>query len=335
MLACRDLASPSNSAPWLSVVLPTYDGAAYVGAALASVAAQADEGVEVICVDDGSSDDTVRIVRTFSQALDLRVVEGPRKGNWVAGTNQGLRLARGEYVSLLHQDDLWMQGRLRHLRGELAGAPSAALFVHPSLFIDEGGRTLGSWGCPLSARDGLVSQEVFFERLLVQNFLAVPAPLFRREAALQVGGLDESLWYTADWDLWLKLAALAAPVFCPRPLAAFRVHGASQTAARAGETQGFRGQMCTVLDRHLSRLAPGRARAVEAAARFSVEVNASLAAASKDGPIPWHLALRFLALGPGGWRRYLRDARLGERVSARVRARARSARAVPRRQAVQ
>jgi len=44
------------------------------------------------------------------------------------------------------------------------------------------------------------------QRLIVQNFLAVPAPLFRRELALQAGGMDESLWYAADWDLWLNLS---------------------------------------------------------------------------------------------------------------------------------
>ena len=52
------------------------------------------------------------------------------------------------------------------------------------------------------------SQRVVVERLLVQNFISMPAPLFSREAAIRVGGLDEDLWYTADWDFWLKLAAV-------------------------------------------------------------------------------------------------------------------------------
>jgi GT2 family glycosyltransferase len=330
MLTCRslNLSAIRTSGPWLSVVMPTYNGTAYVAAALESVRLENDPGIEVIVVDDGSTDDTVRIVRSFAGDLDLRVAEGARRGNWVAATNAGLALSRGDYVSLLHQDDLWLEGRLRHLRRMLAGTPGAALIVHPSVFIDGSGARIGTWGCPLPPVEGEVPASLFLERLLVQNFLAIAAPIFRREAVQKLGGLDETLWYTADWDLWLKLAAQGPPLFCPRPLAAFRVHDASQTASRAGESDGLRSQMLSVLERHL----PQRAGEVEAAARFSVELNTALGSASAGGSLPWHLAGRFLALGPRGWRRYLRDSRIGERLGARLRARARGARAAAARQ---
>ena len=65
--------------------------------------------------------------------------------------------------------------------------------------------------------------------------------MFLRESAVAAGGLDETLWYTADWDLWLKLAAAGPTVYLPRPLAAFRVHPESQTATRSRSADDFGG----------------------------------------------------------------------------------------------
>jgi GT2 family glycosyltransferase len=263
------------------------------------------------------------VVTRFRESLRLRIAEGPRRGNWVAATNVGLRLARGEYVSILHQDDLWLEGRLHALRALIEHKPQAALILHSSVFIDDAGRRLGAWRCPLPRTAGPLPRALVVERLFVQNFVAVPAALFRRELALEVGGLDESLWYTADWDLWLTLAERGPVLFCPRLLAAFRVHAASQTASRARESPEMHRQSMAVLERHFRRGGEPVRPGLEAAARFSAALNAALARASAGGPLPWDLVPRFLALGPGGWNRYLRDSRIVERLGARLKARMR------------
>ncbi len=306
------------SAPWLSVVMPTYNGGAFLAAALESVCAQQAGGdFEVVAVDDGSEDGTVALLEAYSSRLPLRIVRRARIGNWVASTNHGLSIARGEYACLLHQDDLWMDGRLRALRAALDGAPEAALVVHPSWFIDVRGARLGRWRCPLPP--GRVDRALVLERLIVQNFLAVPAPLFRREKALEAGGMDESLWYTADWDLWLKLSTGGAVVHHPEPLAAFRIHPASQTARRSEGGEDLRRQLETVLRRHLPAAA-GADRRLASVAEFSVELNLALAGGLHRRRAPWgKLGAGFLALGPSGWRRYLRDSRIAERVGARLR----------------
>jgi GT2 family glycosyltransferase len=163
------------------------------------------------------------------------------------------------------------------------------------------------------------------ERLLVQNFVGIPGAVFRRDLALAVGGLDESLWYTADWDLWLKLARAGTTVYVPRPLAAFRVHPESQTSARSRRLEDFRRQYEVVTERHLESwpaAAPATRAAVARVARASLEVNVCLAAAYHRQAVPWRRLARALApLGLSDWRRLLRDSRLWERVSARVRAR--------------
>jgi glycosyltransferase involved in cell wall biosynthesis len=314
--------TPSVADPWLSVVMPTYNGAAYLTAALESVAAQADPGIEVIAVDDGSTDDTPDILRRYSERLPLRLVDEGRVGSWVMGANRGLGLARGAFVSFLHQDDMWMPGRLTALRREIDRTPSATLVVHDSWFVDAQGRRLGRLRCPLPPAEDL-DPDLVVERLLVQNFVAIPSAAFNREIALEAGGMDESLWYTADWDLWLMLAARGVVRYLARPLSAYRVHGLAQTVIRSADSPAFLEQHETVLNRHLDswRSKATERRMVESAARFSVEANVAFAAmANRQRPELLPLAGRFLRLGPGGWRRYVRDSRILERAGARVRA---------------
>lgn len=305
------------SQPWLSVIMPTYNGAGYLDRALASILHQGDVGVEVIAVDDGSTDQTLTILNHYRHRLHLRIENPGRTGNWVANTNRGLKMARARHLCFLHQDDFWLPDRLRLLRPLLdPGTP--ALVLHPSRFVDARGRFLGLWRCPLSA--GLHAPGRVIERLLVQNFIAIPAPIFPRQAALDVGGLDESLWYTADWDFWLKLAARGRTHYHPRPLAAFRIHGESQTMQGTARAEEMRQQLYLVLDRHLST-AIGRGE-IGSAARFSIDVNHALAAAASGRRPDWlGLVRRFFTLGPGGWQRFLRDSRIVERVQARVRVR--------------
>lgn len=311
--------------PWLSVIVPTYDGEAFIADALESVRAEAAEGVEVIVVDDGSRDRTLEIVRGFEGTLNLRVVPHAPARNWVATSNVGLRAAAGRYACFLHQDDRWLPGRARELQRALARHPLAHLMFHPAVFLDPDGRRAGRWGCPLRA--GPVTGDELMTHLLVQNFIAVSSPIFDRRRALQTGGLDESLWYTADWDLWLRLGADGA-VYVDRPLAGFRLHAGSQTIARARTDSEFLAQMTTVLERHLAAwggAGPSRAR-VARLARFSAKVNVALSAMARGGDSRGIRTLlwEFLALGPRGWLGYLRDSRLVERVVPRFRLRLRA-----------
>jgi glycosyltransferase involved in cell wall biosynthesis len=284
---------------------------------LESILAQRSERIEVIAVDDASTDSTVAVLESFTPRLPLTIIQRTHTGNWVSATNFGLSAARGDYVSFLHQDDLWATNRLNVLVAAVARAPAAAMILHPSWFIDRRGRRVGRWRCPLPP-DTELHGDLVRERLLVQNFIALPAPLFRRDAALKAGGLDENLWYTADWDFWLKLAAAGRTIYVPKALAAFRIYPESQTMRRSAQRDDFRRQLETVLDRH-SKGRPIK-RAVRRAARLSVNVNAALAARAHGQRTSWSmLALQFLALGPAGWRRYVRDSRIGDRVLARVR----------------
>lgn len=96
--------------PWLSVIIPTYNGSKYLAAALNSVVVQEESGLECVVIDDGSTDDTLAIVESYQDKLNIKLITKGRQGNWVANTNHALTEATGKYACFLHQDDLWLQG---------------------------------------------------------------------------------------------------------------------------------------------------------------------------------------------------------------------------------
>jgi len=311
------------SSPWLSVVMPTYNGEAYVAAALESILVQGDPDIEVVAVDDGSTDGTRRILERYRARLPLKVIDQCHGGNWVASTNRGLAMSHGEFACFLHQDDIWLPGRLRRLRGLVRKAPDATLYLHPSYFINTAGRRLGLCRCPLPAARTILAPPLVVPRLLVQNFIAIPAPIFRREAARRVGPLEERLWYTADWDFWLRLARAGPTAYLPLPLSAFRVHASSQTITGSREPGAIRDQLRKALAPNLEvYCAACRAdRTTQRVALFSADLNASLAGHCHGDRLSlWPFFSRFVGLGPRGWHRFLRDSCIVSRALPRVRA---------------
>jgi glycosyltransferase involved in cell wall biosynthesis len=302
----------------LSVIIPTYNGERFLASALESVAAQDNGHIDLVIVDDGSSDGSLNLIRHFANRLPMRLLTPGRIGNWVAISNLGLRHASGDWACFLHQDDLWLPGRIARLWPEMETA-EGPLILHNSRFIGPDGRGHGAWTCPLN--DGAVAPHLFIEHLLVQNFIAIPSPVFRRTVVLESGGLDEALWFSADWDLWLRLGALGPVRFLPEILSAFRIHPASQTAARPVLSGEWEAQLTTVLTRHMASWpVAGKLRtSVERAAAVSIAVNSALSAASRGEPAkPGAALIQLLALGPAGWKRYLRDSRILQRVRSRI-----------------
>ncbi len=310
---------------WLTVILTTYQGERYLAAALESVAREPLDGVEVLAVDDGSTDGTAALLEHFASRLPLRTIRLPHTGNWAANTNVGLREARGTFVSLLHQDDTWLPGRLATLRGLAARHPAAGLLVTPALYLNARGERVGAWTPPLPRRPVPLPPDTVLRRLLVQNPFALPAPLFRRSLATAAGGMDPSLWFLADWKLWAAIAAQTPVVYHPVPLVGYRLHTQAQTVVRSGDADDLRRQYHAVLQavvENLGGLDRDAARACRAGA-LNAELSVALAQCAHGVPGAArrlaHLALRGGSLPT--WRRLWRDGCLRQRLAARLRAR--------------
>lgn len=312
-------AQKSGTAPWLSVIIPGHRSDQWIRATLDSVEAEAAEGVEVLLVDSSPTSATRDIARTFAGRLNLKIFERPDLPTWQAKTNFAAGIAAANHLCMLHHDDLWLSGRAQRARAWIEAAPDTPLHLAPNAIADRSGQRLGVWRCPLPADRAIPSADVL-ERLLVQNFIATPAPVFRKDAWLACGGLDDALWYTADWDMWLKLAARGPVQHHNSVTTAFRVHGGSLTVTGSRDIGDFARQMEIVLDRHLPGLVAGSDPVVRRA-RASIAVNMALASASAGNPslLP-HAASEVLRLGPSGICRYLRDSRIVDRVAPRVRA---------------
>jgi glycosyltransferase involved in cell wall biosynthesis len=307
--------------PWLSAIVPCHNGERWLAAALQSVVDQKDGGIEVIVVDGSANDASLKIVDSFADKLLIRAQRRPDLLSWTAKTNFGVEQARGDRICMLHVDDLWLPTRCAELRRWLSTQSDGVMHLHPCYIIDESARRLGLWRCPLPAGESPVPGHMLIERLLVQNFIGIPAPTIRRDAYLSVGGLDNALWYTADWDLYLKLAAIGSAYYHSSPLACFRVHKNSLTISGSRDSVDFRNQHQAIVDRHADKLSPEARAEILPIAAASFDLNTALAAAM-DGRFTQigKVLVSILMLGPRGIQRYLYYSRIVDRAFPRLRA---------------
>jgi glycosyltransferase involved in cell wall biosynthesis len=307
--------------PWLSVIIPSHDRERWLGTALQSLVDQNVPGIEVIVVDASTTNACLLVADSFADKLDIRIERRPDLLSRPQKANFGVKQARSERICVLDDDDLWLPNKSAKVREWLAIQPDGVMHLHPCYVVDEAGRRLGLWRCPLPAEQAPIPADLLFERLLVQNFISSPAPIIRRDAYLRVGGLDNQLWFTADWDLYLKVAALGPVYYHSCPLACYRVHQNSLTAGGNRDLEDFREQYEIVMVRHIGKVPANRAIKIRRIAEASIKVNMALAAAV--GGKFAHLIKALTAvvmLGPSGIISYFFYSRIVERALPRLRA---------------
>jgi glycosyltransferase involved in cell wall biosynthesis len=199
------------SAPEVTVVVPTHSRWDLLStAALPSALEQEDVDLEVIVVDDGSTDATAeRLVRVDDQRL--RVVRHDRPRGVAQARNAGIAAARGEWVALLDDDDLWAP---RKLRTQLdAAAAEGALFAYGGAAALAEDRT---WVYSLAPADPDTLASVLLERNVLWG--GCSNVLVRADVVRRLGGFDERLFQLTDWDLWIRLSQAGSAAACPEVL---------------------------------------------------------------------------------------------------------------------
>ena len=199
----------------VSVIIPAYNQGQYLAAAVQTALDQTCPDVEVIIVDDGSTDDTAVIAQSFS---DPRVCYVYQENRGLSGArNTGIRHASGDYLTFLDSDDLFLLDKVAILLGEMQKRPSLGFIAGQSIPIDENGGPIGKQfdkGLPDSLPD-----------LLLGNPLHVGSVLLRREWQEQVGFFDETLRSYEDWDMWLRLAVAGCEMgWVDQPVSLYRFH---------------------------------------------------------------------------------------------------------------
>lgn len=183
---------------------------------LSSVRAQQVEGLEHVVVDGGSTDGTVDLLR---DAEGIRWVSEPDRGLSHA-FNKGVQMAGGDVVGWLNADDVYLPGALARVQAAFAARPDAEWATGRCRIVDRDGSEIRGW---VTRYKDLFLRRYRFGLHLVQNFVSAPSTFVRRDAFLELGGLDERFRYSMDYDLWLKLGRRGPPLIIPEQLASFRM----------------------------------------------------------------------------------------------------------------
>lgn len=198
--------------PLISIVIPSYNHAPFIGETIASVLSQSFSDIEIVITDDGSTDGTVDVIRAVQDPrINLYVFEENR-GAAVA-LNASIQRSQGEFVCYLSSDDKFLPGKLeRQLKFMRENADVAATFGMP-LFIDERGLPLDEneqfngqiFRTPLS--ENLSSREDWLRRFFIYgNCLCHPTAMVRRSIYDSIGLFDPRFANLPDFDMWVRLA---------------------------------------------------------------------------------------------------------------------------------
>jgi glycosyltransferase involved in cell wall biosynthesis len=205
------------SAPEVSIVIPTRNRLPLLETALRGALRQQDVDLEVVVVDDGSTDETASCLEVRRDPR-LRLLRHDSACGVAAARNTGIADARGEWIAFLDDDDVWSP---RKLKTQLGAAGAASFVYAAAVLLDE---------------DGSVVETVLppdpdeLEHLLLERYV-VPAGssnvMARTDLVRRLGGFDERLSVLADWDFWIRLAGSAQGAACGEVLVGYVQHSGS------------------------------------------------------------------------------------------------------------
>ena len=210
----------------VSVIMAVYNTADYVAEAIDSVLAQDYRPLELMVIDDGSTDATPEILQRYADRPEVLLLHQDNAGQKVA-RNKGLRHATGEYVCFCDSDNAWLPGRTTRQVALMEDDPEVIVAYGDVQFIDDAGNDLPT---PVVRRhSGRISG-----KLLANNFVTFNTVIARREAIDRIGGFDETVTMGDDYDLLLRLSALGPFRHVAETLARYRIRP-GQLSQRTGE----------------------------------------------------------------------------------------------------
>jgi glycosyltransferase involved in cell wall biosynthesis len=235
-------------APLVTIVTPSLNQVAFLEETIQSVIQQDYPHIEYIIVDGGSTDGSVDIIRTHQQHLKYWVSE-PDKGQSNA-INKGFAQATGAIFSWLNSDDLLAPSAVRIATHFLSVYPEIGLAYGDRLHIDAKRNVVGVLRCP-SHDNGMFKKNIT---------LPQESTFFRRNVFDSVGGLDEDLHFSMDFDLWCKIARVSRMRHIPTFMGYFREHGVAKSVTFHDVSKdahnSFRVEHQRVFQRHFGKKVP-------------------------------------------------------------------------------
>ena len=187
----------------VSVILPTYNRLDLLQLAIESIRAQSYSNIEIVVIDDYSTDETVNFLTEYSKRDQrIRVIRNDKNIGFVRSLNKGIKEARGEYIARLDDDDSWCDSKKLEKQVEF-------LVNHPEYVLTGGGIIrVDEYGKEIARQHFPENDEEIRKTILIADPFVHTSVLFRKKDVEKVGGYDENLDYAQDWDLWMKLGRL-------------------------------------------------------------------------------------------------------------------------------
>jgi glycosyltransferase involved in cell wall biosynthesis len=217
--------------PLISAIIPTFNGATrgFLTQAIESVLSQSYRNFELLIVDDGSTDDTMSLCKTYLAEGRTTYLRQRNRGP-AAARNTGIEAAKGRFVCFLDDDDVWRPGKLEKqiifMQASVERDPKTGMVYHAAEIIDGEGRAIGMRYAPASGE--------VYARLFFDCFIGLPsAAMVRKETLDHVGYFEEGKPYgVEDYDLWLRIARSFHIHSAPDVLAGYRVHTSGNLSSK-------------------------------------------------------------------------------------------------------
>jgi glycosyltransferase involved in cell wall biosynthesis len=208
--------------PLVSVVVPCYNHEKYIEQCVMSIVNQTYPNIELIVIDDGSSDGSCRILEQLAGRYGFTFISQQNIG-LAATLNKGVKnYAKGKYIGCVASDDYWKEDKIEKQVAFLKGKDDFAFVFSRASIVDNNGKILKD----IPENKPTICE---FYSLLRGNFIPALTVLIKRDAFLAAGGYDETL-YIEDWDMWLRLADKHPFGFIDESLAFYRLHGSNMSS---------------------------------------------------------------------------------------------------------
>lgn len=208
----------------VSVVVPTYNRAATIFESIKSISVQTYRDFEIIVVDDGSTDNTKEVLASLCLRNEIRNFQQSNKGA-AAARNKGIAEAQGEYIAFCDSDDLYVPEKLELQVKYLENHPECGL-VYSDLMSFCGDQVV----CPSYFAERRPYEGWVFEKLVERNFITNVSVMVRRKCLEEVGGFNESLRTSEDYEMWLRFTRKFQVGFIPKILVKVRRHPKNLTS---------------------------------------------------------------------------------------------------------
>jgi len=186
--------------PTVSVIIPTYNRERLLVRSVKSVLNQTYQDFEIIIVDDASTDNTEKVVRSFNDER-IRYVRHDKNKGEAAARNTGIKLARGKYIASQDSDDEWLPEKLHKQIDLIEKSPPHVGVVYTGFWkIEQNKKTYIPFAW-VKQKQADIHQE-----LMKGNFIGCPVTLIKKQCFQKAGGFDESLSNLVDWEMWLRIS---------------------------------------------------------------------------------------------------------------------------------